>query len=251
MTGLNWRHGVLIALPILVLTGFFVVEPIAQPLSYHDFAETRGLWGIPNFGDVATNLAFLISGLLGLLTCLKYRPPGALLSWSVFFAGVTLLSAGSAYYHWNPNNATLVWDRMPMTIGFMGVYVALLSEFIAHRLQRYLLLPAALLGLASVVYWAMADDLRLYFAVQVMSLGSLVLIVALFESRFRQNGYLFAAFACYALAIMCEQFDHQIFGLTAETVSGHTIKHLLAAAAPFWIFMMLRARIRTRSRSAA
>lgn len=245
VTGLNCRHGVLAALPLLVLIGFFFLDPIAQPLSYHDFADNRALWGIPNFGDVVTNLAFLVSGLLGIHVCLKYRPSGALPSWSVFFIGVILVSAGSAYYHWSPVNATLVWDRLPMTIGFMGVYAALLTEFVDRRLQRFVLLPAALLGLASVVYWAMADDLRLYFAVQAMSLGSLVLILALFKNPFRQNRYLVAAFACYALAILCEQLDREIFGLTGGTVSGHTIKHLLAAAAPFWVFSMLRARIRT------
>lgn len=239
---IGWRHGALLAIPVLALIGGLALDPLPQPLAYHDFADGRALWGIPNFGDVATNLAFLASGLLGLSLCLKRRPPDALLSWSVFFLGVTLVSAGSAYYHWNPGNGTLVWDRLPMTVGFMGAYVALLAEHVSMRLQRDLLLSATLAGFTAVGVWAMSDDLRAYFAVQAIALGSILLILVLFPHRDGRMRYLVAAVACYALAILCEQLDKPIFVLTAGTVSGHSAKHLFAAAAPFWLYWMLRER---------
>jgi hypothetical protein len=40
---------------------------------------------------------------------------GELWSWTLFFAGVTAVGFGSSYYHLNPNDATLVWDRLPVS----------------------------------------------------------------------------------------------------------------------------------------
>ena len=247
-----WRRFVLAAIPVGVLIAFFSFDPFPQPLEYHLFADRRGCWGIPNFGDVASNLAFLVSGAVGLVYCILRDPPGARLSWTVFFAGVVLVAIGSPYYHWNPSNETLVWDRLPMTIGFMAVYVALVSEFLGldRRIEWPLLLAAAMLGLASVVYWAFADDLRLYFAVQAMSLGS-SLVIVLKIREVRPAAYLCAAFASYALAILCEQHDYEIFQATAGAISGHTIKHLFAAMAPLWVYLMLRNRTLTVARRIA
>ena len=130
-----------------------------------------------------------------------------------------------------------------MTIGFMAVYVALLSEHLSwpRRIETPLLVAAAALGLASVVYWSVTDDLRLYFAVQAMSLlSALLLILRLRDTR--QQVFLLAAFGSYALAILCEQHDYEILSMTGGAISGHTIKHLFAALAPFWIYRMLKSR---------
>lgn len=43
-----------------------MLRPIPQPLSYHNFADTRRLLGIPRAFDVLSNLPFLIVGLLGM-----------------------------------------------------------------------------------------------------------------------------------------------------------------------------------------
>ncbi len=238
----NWRLYVLIAIPVAALAVAEMLGPIAQPQSYHLFADPRAWLGVPNFGDVVSNGAFLVTGALGLIECLRNRPEGARCSWIVFFSGVILVCAGSAYYHWSPTNQTLVWDRLPMTIGFMGLYVALLSEFVAPRLERYLLAPAVLLGIASVAYWVGTGDLRFYFGVQALSLASVAVIVLTFRNSRGQNRYLGAAFVCYAMAVTCEQFDREIFGILSQAISGHTLKHLFAALAPFWIYRMLRAR---------
>ena len=44
----------------------FVAPPVAQPLSYHDFAYHRTMFGVPNSSDFASNIAFLLAGVLGL-----------------------------------------------------------------------------------------------------------------------------------------------------------------------------------------
>ncbi len=44
----------------LCILFFLLTDPIPQPLSYHNFADQRTVWGINNFGDVITNLAFIL-----------------------------------------------------------------------------------------------------------------------------------------------------------------------------------------------
>jgi hypothetical protein len=59
------------ALTLMTLTATVALVAIvsprtAQPLSYHNFADRREWLGIPNFGDVASNVAFAIFGVWGL-----------------------------------------------------------------------------------------------------------------------------------------------------------------------------------------
>ncbi len=59
--------------------------------------------------------------------------PAVRASLHVFFAGLVLTALGSAYYHLDPTNATLVLDRLPMTIAFAGVFGAVVAERVSTR----------------------------------------------------------------------------------------------------------------------
>src|SRR5689334_13768451 len=100
--------------PLAIL--FIAASPIAQSGRYHAFADTRSLFAIPNFWNVASNLPFLVIGIGGLRLCLRPGTQGARGSWSAFFAATALVACGSGYYHWMPGDASLAWDRLPMTI---------------------------------------------------------------------------------------------------------------------------------------
>ncbi len=244
MTG-KWGpwHLVLCALPVVAVTAAYLLfDPLPQSLAYHDFADRRAWLGIPNFADVSSNLAFLLVGVLGLRHCLLRRPAGARLAWTVFFSGVVLIAFGSAYYHWAPGNGTLVWDRAAMMVAFMALFVALWSEHVDARLERNLLVPALVTGIGMVLYWHAFDDLRLYFVLQGVVFSSALLLAAGFESPFRQKRAVFTALGLYAAAIALEQLDRPVFALTGGTVSGHTLKHGVAALASYWIYRMLRGR---------
>jgi len=122
---------------VFVLASFALAlsrAPFGQDQSYHAFADSRSALGIPNFGDVASNLIFVIAGLAGLWVCFIKHPGKLRNSWIVMFAGIASVGVASAYYHWNPNDQTLVWDRATLTIGFMGLFVAILGEYIDARL---------------------------------------------------------------------------------------------------------------------
>ena len=240
--GRRWRHGLLLAIAIGSLAAILSFDPIGQGQEYHDFADKRTSLEIPNVWDVVSNLPFLLVGLAGVRFCVMTGSLSQRPSWLTVFVGVAMVSAGSAYYHWSPTDATLVWDRLPMAVGFAGMFVALLAEYVDARLGRYLLAPAILLGIGSVLYWYGFDDLRVYIWVQAIPLLTIPVVMVLFRSRYTHQWLLGAALVWYVLAKLTEILDRQVFELTGQFFSGHSLKHLLAALGCFSILAMLRVR---------
>jgi hypothetical protein len=245
----GWRGAVLIVLivaPLLYLL-FLHGGPIPQDRGYHIFADTRTFLGLQNFANIASNIPFLLVGAAGFLWCRRKPGTSALRSWTVFFLGVALIFFGSGYYHYAPDNDSLVWDRLPMTVAFMGLFAALLSEHFGARLERALLVPAVVIGIASVLWWTIADDLRVYVWVQFAPLLVIPYVLAAYPGRYTHRLYLLYGVGFYALAKIAEHFDREIFALTSDVLSGHSLKHLLAAAAPFCVYLMLRGRSQSRT----
>ena len=235
---------VLLVLGAASLAAVLSLEPIAQDPGYHRFADQRALLGMPHWQNVLSNVPFLLVGLVGLRWILASPPREAPWSWGSYFLGVALVCFGSAYYHWNPDNETLLWDRLPMTLAFMGVFVALLGEHLNPKLERYLLLPALGLGFFSVYHWTRADDLRLYIWVQAIPLITVPVLLWLFDGNYTHRRYLVYAVACYALAKVVEFTDEAVLGLTGGLIGGHAAKHLLAALGSWMLYEMLRRRKR-------
>lgn len=221
-------------------------EPIPQDRGYHLFADGRSCLGIANFGNVASNLLFLISGVVGALHCWRKRE-GAWRSWLVFFTGVALVFLGSAYYHGAPGDDTLVWDRLPMTVAFMGLFAALLSEHLAAKLEPALLAGALLTGIASVFWWQYSGDLRIYVWIQGAPLLAIPYLIAAFPGCYTHRHYLLYGVGFYALAKVAELLDHPIYAATGAAISGHSVKHLLAAIAVYFVYRMLFLRSPSRS----
>jgi hypothetical protein len=205
------------AAALAVLAFFLFVPPITQDQAYHFFGDNRTIFGIPNFWNVVSNLPFALVGLLGLW---KLRGGAD----SVLFTGVLLTFFGSAYYHLAPSDARLVWDRLPMTLVFMALLACVLE------VDNWLLAIFLASGVASVLWWSITNDLRPYVLVQFGPL--LILVPALWFLR--NARYLGAVLAFYALAKLAEFYDRGIF--STLPISGHTIKHVLAAIATYYIF---------------
>jgi hypothetical protein len=234
----------LVLLTLATLVAIFLAPPIPQALSFHHFADDRALWGISNFGNVASNLPFLIVALIGLVTVAKTAaPPAIRATYSLLFVGVLLTGVGSAYYHWNPNNDTLVWDRIPMTIVFMSLLAATVAELISRPVGIRLLLPLVALGVGSVCWWHYTEtqghgDLRLYFWVQYYPMLAIPFILWFFykPAVIPILRCLVWVVIWYVIAKVFEQLDYPIY--RAISVSGHTLKHL-AAAVSTWYFVLL------------
>ena len=236
------RRGALALALIAPLAVLLWLDPIPQSSAYHDFADQRTLFGIPNFADVASNLAFLAVGLWGLACAPRWEASEARLSWRVVFAATALLCIGSAAYHLSPGNETLVWDRLAIGLICAALLVALLAENVAPCIQRFALAPALLLGAGSVAYWHFSDDLRLYIWMQLAPLLSVPVLIALFPARYSHRAWLLFGLACYGVAKLAEFADDAVFELSADLLGGHTVKHLLASAGIATINLMLLRR---------
>jgi hypothetical protein len=246
------RVVLLLAVVVGLTVATALVPRIAQDPAFHHFADQRTIFGIPHFFDVVSNVPFFLIGLWGLFVALvgskqMFAETSERWPYVVLFLGVILTCFGSSYYHWNPNNHTLVWDRLPMTVGFMGLLSATIAERVNLRFGIRWLLPLVLVGIASVVYWnrtelAGAGDLRPYILVQFGSLFLLLLILILFPPKYTGGKYVGYAIGFYGLAKLLEVADVPIYRVL-HIVSGHTLKHLAAAAGIVWIVWMLKTRV--------
>lgn len=236
----------------IVFFVFTFINPIPQPEKYNIFADTRVFFGIKNFFDMISNSVFLIIGLMGIVLemqkkLVQDRLPEIPL-YRILFIGVFLTGVGSIYFHLSPNNDRLVWDRLPMTIVFMSLTAGLLSEHLGLDWQRRLFYPLLLLGMASVWYWHVTEqmgrgDLRPYLLVQFLPLLLLPLVMLSETSGFDRRGMIWWMLVCYLLAKLCELYDGEIWQWSGW-ISGHTLKHLLAAAALLLLLHMLYRRQR-------
>ncbi len=226
-----------------------VTPPVPQDPAYHDFADKRAMLGVANFWNTVSNVPFLLVGCIGLLALLTKQATGIVTemrpAYLIFFVGVALVAFGSGYYHLNPNNETLVWDRLPMTISFMAFFSIIVAENVSVNWGRRMLIPLLLLGAASVFYWHFtelqgAGDLRPYALVQFLPMLLIPVLLLQYPSRFASNGWVWAVLAAYVASKITEFADVGIF--EAIGFSGHAIKHLLAALGTFFFFWAVRFR---------
>jgi len=245
---------ILIILTAMVALICCRMQRIPQPQSYHLFADRRSFLGISNFGDVASNLPFAVIGIWGLVFLRQSRfsvnadnflNKREIWPYIFVFAGLLLTAFGSTYYHLAPDNARLVWDRLPMTITFMSMVAAVIAERIHLRLGLLLLPLLLITGLLSVLRWYWSEtrgagDLRFYAAVQAYS-ALVILLACFFPRRYTRTSDFGLVVGFYVLAKALELFDKPVFA-TLHFISGHSLKHLAAAAAGYCILRMLQMR---------
>jgi Ceramidase len=226
---------ILYGLMIVSLAALLPLPPVLQDQGYHQFADQRELFGIPNFWNVVSNLPFIAIGAVGLLRVRRDATT------TVLFTGLLLTGFGSSYYHLNPNDGTLFWDRLPMTLCFAAILAAVVEERVDARAGAMLLWPLLAIGFASLLLWRWTGDLRLYAWAQFFPCLALVLILCFFPPKYTGAAYWIAAAVLYALAKLLEFLDAKIYSV-GSILSGHTLKHLAAAAAGFAILRLFQTR---------
>ncbi len=226
---------ILIGLMAASLLGLLLLPAIPQDQAYHFFADQRALLCIPNFWNVASNIPFIVVGVVGLA---QFRDDPATI---VLFLGFLLTGIGSSYYHWNPNDGTLFWDRLPMTISFAAIFALVVKERVDARAGGVLLWPMLAIGVSSLLIWLWADDLRLYFWAQFFPGVALLVLFLLYPAKYTHEYFWIIAAALYALAKLFEFTDHAIYSF-GHVLSGHTLKHLAAAAACFVVLRYFELR---------
>ncbi len=234
----------------LCIVAALLLPALPQPLAYHHFADRRSAFGVANFRDVASNAGFLIAGIAGLIVVFSGRARFEFASerwpWAAFFLGILLTAFGSSYYHLAPDNARLFWDRLPMTMAFMGLLASQIVDRVGVRVGLMLLLPLLTLGAASVVYWRWTEETGVgnvvpYVILQGYAVVALALLAIRARSRYTRSSDLYWIFAWYVLSKVFETFDEETYSL-AGFVSGHTLKHLAASGSGFVACCMLMHR---------
>jgi Ceramidase len=225
---------------------FIFLKPIPQDEVYHHFANDNIILGIANFWNVVSNIGFIAIGFIG-IRFMKINKINNPIIWTLFI-GVFLTGFGSAYYHYNPNNTTLVWDRLPMTIVFTSFFALIYGWCFSEKMGVKIWLLSLAVGIYSVFYWHYTEhkfrgDLRLYAIVQFLPILLIAIIVA---TNFKKHAFLLKPICMivlwYVIAKLLEFFDALLFENTG-ICSGHPIKHIAAAIATFYMYKMMKTQL--------
>ena len=226
---------------LLSLGAMVVHGPIAQTANYHAFADLDDVLGIPNAHDVLSNLGFAVVGLWGIFKLWPHRhhpgirPAGP--GYALFLIGLTLTALGSGYYHLAPDNARLVWDRLPIALACAGLLAGVWSETALPRKRAVTAsVLLALYALVSVLWWYFTErhgqgDLRPYLLLQILPIMLIPLWQTIYRSATGDRLAFGAALLLYVCAKLAEINDAALFNLSGLLISGHTLKHLLATGA--------------------
>ena len=240
------REIILSIVTLALLAAIPWLPHVPQDPGYHRFADTRTLFGIANAMDTLSNLAFIGVGLTGVWLLLSGRLPPATsaagATAGLFFMGLVATGLGSGWYHAQtpPDDAGLAVDRYGMVIAFAGVLGLAAAHKVSERAGWSMGWLAVVAGPAAVWWWTQHGNLAPYAVMQFG--GMLVLVMILFWRSGSAGPNWGLLVGCYALAKVFEAADAQIFHLTAQIVSGHTLKHLAAAGAGVAVIMPLISR---------
>jgi len=231
----------------------FMLPPLAQPQDYHDFADQRGCLGLPRCLDTLSNALFVVAGALGLRFLSgpsgrrAFRDRREAVPYELFFFFVILTGFASGYYHLAPDNAGLAWDRAGIALAFMAWLAAILCERVDLKAGLILLPLLLLAGVGSVAYWYWSEargmgDLRLYGLMQLATMLLIPLLLWLYPPRYSGGRDILMVIGLYLLALLFDLSDRPVFALSGGLVSGHTLKHAVAALAALWVVRALRRR---------
>lgn len=247
---LSFRHALLVTVALAGVISMAWLPAMPQNPDYHQFADQRSCFGINHFFNVISNLPFIAVGIAGLIVL--FKPSGLAIigemigAYRLFFTAIVGVGVGSGYYHWAPDNGSLIWDRLPMTVAFMAFFSVILAEFVSIRLAESLFYPLVLIGAFSAGYWYWTEligqgDLRLYGLVQFLPLILIPLILLFYSSSFTDVRCYWFFFEFYVLAKIFEYYDAEVFKVL-EGLSGHTLKHLVASLGCAVFLMQIKKR---------
>lgn len=247
----NWHKNPnlwLLILTAMVTIIMFAQPPIPQLINYNQFANQCAWLGLPHAENVLSNLPFFFVGTWGLYRFRHYVIASNIerLCWIGFFMGVTLTAFGSSYYHLQPDNWRLVWDRLPIVFSFICLFAAMLAERVSIATAIVSLFPMLIYSIGSVFYWYITEsvgqgDMRAYILVQLLPILLIPIMMALYSPKYTKSWLLLLIALWYLLAKICEGLDRPIYELTGH-IGGHALKHLFAAMACIQVAWMLEKR---------
>ena len=251
------RHSLPTLAMVLLGSAALLHGPIPQLPNYHDFADQSTFLGIPHACDVLSNAGFAVLAVWGLWSLHRPAATSVLanegkVGYQLFLLALLLTAFGSTYYHLAPDNARLVWDRLPIALACAGLLAGVRGEAL-RREATVATITLSGVAVASVAWWSITEqaghgDLRPYLLLQFAPMILVPLWQWIGKSPVASRKAFGGALILYAAAKWAELHDHQIAALTAP-LTGHTLKHLLATGAAAWIVVALHATKAPSARS--
>jgi len=237
-------------LSLLIVIAMVWHGPIPQLAHYHDFADQSHWLCIPHSVDVLSNLGFVLVAAIGFyyvaLSSQQMLRANSFSAYCVFIVSLLLTAAGSWFYHLAPDDTRLFWDRLPIALACASLMCAVRAENVPGiaQLRLFTELSVALaFAVFSVFWWKWTSDLRPYLLLQGLSVILIPAWQMIWRAPVSDRIAFGVAMTLYVFAKIAELSDSAIWNLT-HVVSGHSIKHLLAASAAAVIVLNLLQRER-------
>jgi hypothetical protein len=225
---------IFITLAFFGIVLFLSLSPIYDPIDVNVYADERTFFGIPHFFLVMPGALFVIFGLMGLWKLWTMRKTFLRSIWMVFFIASIGIGLGSSYYHLDPSDPRLFWDRLSISTALMALLAGVVTERISLNRAKTIAPLLILAGMGSIFYWGWAGDLRFYWLIQYYSIIALPLLCFCFPMK--GDKYVYGLVIFYVLAKLVEMVDGQIFSLTHQVISGLTLMQLCGAVGVYFIY---------------
>ncbi|CAN7068530.1 unnamed protein product, partial [Brassica rapa subsp. trilocularis] len=224
---------------------FFTPKVPLHSFRHHVFADKRNFMaGVPNTLNVMTNFPFLIIGVLGFVLCLggsffNISLKGEIWGWTLFYASVSSLAFGSAYYHLKPDDNRIVWDTLPILIAYSSLFSSFLVERAGERVGLSCLVLLLFISVFSVAYARVFNDLRLCLTFQLIPCLVIPVMTVLLPPKYTHSRFWLLATAAHAVSKIEGLADSKIYNFNGYTISGHSLGHLCSALAMVLLTVML------------
>jgi hypothetical protein len=243
---LNQNKIIFYTLLILSIIALYIASPITQNPAYHHFADQRIICGVPHIGDVLSNLSFIAVGIILFFKSFKEKPVHEFqqFMFGFFCVSAVALGLGSAYYHWNPSDKTLIWDRMTMVFGFSVIFMDSMWRYNVFKpnMMASKFAVCFFLFCATVVYSKVTNRLEPYVLVQFFTL-LIILVLALVNLKSINSHAVLMMVGTYIIAKIFEYYDLKIWLELHQVVSGHTLKHLMYALSLYFYGIYMKESI--------
>lgn len=253
------ERSLLVAVLLLLAVAIFAPS-VAQPVHQHAFADPRGWGRMPCALNMLSNLPFALWGAAGLGLLAWQRAlvsPATRVNMAqrrlavLFFTGLLLTAAASGIYHWRPDDAGLVIDRLGMVVAFAGLLGLAAADRASPRAGVWLAVAVLLLGPLSVWTWSVTGNVLPWVVVQF---GGMLLVLALACLK-PLPGALAVRWSVvimiYAAAKLFEMTDEAVYAATSQFISGHSLKHVVASFAAWPVVAALMTHHKSRAESAS
>jgi hypothetical protein len=236
----SWQGRAVAGLVAAAAVAAVLAPAITRGPTFHVYADRRAWLGIPNAGDVLSNLPFVIAGIWGLVRARGAHGPALAVALFVAIVGVGL---GSGAYHVHPSDGALVLDWAPIVLTLAFLAALVVGDRLDPRAGRATAIAFPAVALASVAVWyagggtggtgATSGDMRWYVITQatlvaVVALGALAPAAPGAPARLGR-GWILLGVAGFLAARGLHAADRAL--LDATGVSGHSAKHVLLGLA--------------------